>query len=391
MSRPTSVGAGPRILVVSPMASHPANQGNSLRLLAFNRELMRRGSRIDLVYYGMEGLTPESEAAMRAAWNDFIFVPSRPLGRPSYATHWGIDDWCSDALCEAVERLTAERRYDAVVVNYSWMSRVLEFCDGPVKVLDTHDVFAGRRDKMVEAGLDPRWFFTSVAQEREAFARADIVIGIQEAESGLIAEHCAGRVLTVGHPLALDFLLEEAGTERPLPFGYFASGNPWNKRSALALDAALATRPFRNWAIAGTICDSRLRLRTAPLELGRVAHPREFYDHVDCVVNPMIGGTGLKIKTIEALSHGRSVIGTTAAFEGLRPAHPFHRFASAEALAEGMQDLARDPALRDEVARASRTLAVAYAGAVAAQFDMLIASIEDLAHDRRSQRHEELA
>jgi hypothetical protein len=389
MSRAATLEAGPRILVISPMASHPPNQGNSLRLLAFNRELMARGARIDLVYYGMEGLTPDAEAAMRAAWNDFIFVPSRPLGRQSYATYWGIDDWCSDALCDVVDRLAAERRYDAIIVNYTWMSRVLEFCDVPVKVIDTHDMFADRRDKMAEAGLDPRWFFTSVAEERKAFARADVVIGIQHAESALIAERFAGRVMTVGHPLDLGFLLARSDPDRPLPFGYFASGNPWNKRSALALDAALAAHPYRNWAIAGTICDSGLRLRTAPLELGRLDHPRDFYDHVACVVNPMIGGTGLKIKTIEALSYGRPVIGTTAAFEGLRPAHPFHGFATAEALADGMQDYAASPSLADEVAGASRSLAVAYADEVAGQFDTLIDFIKDVSHDRRSQGREE--
>ncbi|GJE29641.1 glycosyltransferase [Methylobacterium organophilum] len=389
MSRTAPLRARPRILVVSPMASHPFNQGNSLRLLAFNRELMARGARIDLVYYGMEGLTPDAEAAMRAAWDDFIHVPSQPLGRQSYPTFWGIDDWCSDALCDVVDRLAAARRYDAIVVNYTWMSRVLEFCDIPVKIIDTHDMFADRRDKMVEAGLDPRWFFTSVAEEHKAFARADIVIGIQDAESTLIAERFEGRVMTVGHPLDLGFLLADSDSDRPLPFGYFASGNPWNKRSALALDAALATRPHRTWAIAGTICESRLHLKTTPLKLGRLDHPRDFYDHVACVVNPMIGGTGLKIKTIEALSYGRPIIGTTAAFEGLRPAHPFHCFASPEALADGMQDYAASAALQEEVAGASRSLAVAYASEVTGQFDTLIGSIEDLSHACQRQGHKE--
>lgn len=389
MSRVVPLRAGPRILVISPMASHPANQGNSLRLLAFNRELMARGARIDLVYYGMEGLTPDAEAAMRAAWNDFIYVPSQPLGRQSHATYWGIDDWCSDALCNAVDQLAAERRYDAIVVNYSWMSRVLEFCNIPVKIIDTHDMFADRRDKMMAAGLDPRWFFTSVAEERKAFARADIVIGIQNAESEQIAERFEGQVMTVGHPLDLGFLLSEASADWPLPFGYFASGNPWNKRSALALDTALASLPYQNWTIAGTICDSGLHLKTAPLELGRLGHPRDFYDHVDCVVNPMIGGTGLKIKTIEALSYGKTIIGTTAAFEGLKPTHPFHNFATAEELAIGMQDYAGSPSLVAELAGASRRLAVAYAGEVAAQFDVLISSIEDISHDRRNRGRQE--
>ncbi|WP_246690022.1 hypothetical protein [Methylobacterium sp. WL7] len=338
---------------------------------------MLRGARVDLLYYGMEGLTSQAERAMRAAWHEFIFVPSLPPAKQSFATHWGIDDWCPDELCAAIEQHTSRHTYDAIVVNYSWMSRVFEFCDIPLKILDTHDVFADRRDKMVRAALEPRWFFTSASEEAKAFSRADIVIGIQDSETGLIAQRSASRVLTVGHPPDLSFLGGAPSTVPAVLFGYFASGNPWNKRSISALDAELSGQPRIDWVIAGTICDSSIIFNAAPLKLGRLSQPADFYEHVCCVINPMIGGTGLKIKTIEALSYGKPVIGTVPSFEGLSSVHPFHSFNSIADMACGMQDYAASASLQTEIAEASRELAVGYAADVAAQFDELFDVIKE--------------
>ena len=60
MSRP------PRVLIVSPIASHPADQGNAARIQAMGRELMARGAVCEFVHYATEGCAPEQEAAMSA-------------------------------------------------------------------------------------------------------------------------------------------------------------------------------------------------------------------------------------------------------------------------------------------------------------------------------------
>jgi Glycosyl transferases group 1 len=67
-----------------------------------------------------------------------------------------------------------------------------------------------------------------------------------------------------------------------------------------------------SWLIAGTILRRGLPLVSRPFRLGVVERLEYFYAMVDCIVNPMIGGTGLKIKTIEALGYGRPIIGTVA-------------------------------------------------------------------------------
>lgn len=358
-----------RLLIIAPMPSHPAIQGNSARLFLFCNELKERGVILDFIYYGMEPLTFEAEAAMRAWWHGFTFVESSPPSRQTYPSSWGIDDWCPDHLCCAVEEATRKNIYDAVIVNYAWLSKVLDHCDGPLKIIDTHDIFAGRRDKMLEAGLEPRWYFTSSSQEQKAFNRADIIIGIQTAESRIIRGCCERRVITVGHPVPFRSHVAPIDTTVSPRFGYFASGNPWNKRSALALDRALLNHPAQDWIVAGSICGCDLTFESQPVQIGYVEALDDFYGLVSCVLNPNVGGTGLKIKTIEALGYNRPIIGTSNAFEGINASHSFHSFSSVEDLAAGMADYSSSSSLRKEVLEASRSLAARYRAEVNNQFD----------------------
>ncbi len=107
--------------------------------------------------------------------------------------------------------------------------------------------------------------------------------------------------------------------------------------------------------------------------LGPVREPEEFYRAVACVLNPMTGGTGLKIKTAEALSVGLPVLGTRDAFAGLSAEHPGHGATDAAALVDLMREHRRSGAFRDGLRRASRLLALRYAAAVARQYDELAA------------------
>jgi glycosyltransferase involved in cell wall biosynthesis len=371
-----------KVLVVSPIPSHPPVQGNSARILAFGSELKRRGIEADFLYYGMEGLSKEQAEVMIGFWHRFYFVRSQPLRRPTFARSWGIDDWCADQLCDMVTTLAKTHRYHAIIVNYVWMSKVLVGINGPLKIIDTHDVFGDRHLTAEEHGLEPRWFFTTMKEECKGYGRADIVIGIQENESAQIRRRHPGKVLTVGHPTEPAFLTRPWRPNPSFTFGYLGSGNPWNVRSVLAVDAALARDRVARWLLAGTITRQHLLLQSHPFLLGVVERVENFYDAVECVLNPMLGGTGLKIKTIEAIAFGKPVIGTSDAFEGLRAEHPLHRLGSIDAIIEAMKSYTASRALREELAVSSRELYVRYMAEVARGYDALVGLIR--AHEAKA-------
>ncbi len=365
----------PRLLIVSPVASHPPVQGNAARILALGEALAARGILCEFLYYTAEGMLPAQEAAMRAFWPALHIWHKRPKPEPRFPDAWGIDDWCPAGFAEHAAGLQRARRFDAVLASYVWMSRVLEGVEGALRILDTHDLFGGRHLLARARGLDPSWYFTTEAEEARGLARADLVLAIQAEEAVALAARGARRVLTVGHAPPPRFL---AAPPPPAPgtrFGVLASAHPWNAAAVGALDAALAGQGL-DWLLAGSILGRRdLRLVSGPLLLDPLPEVAAFYDAVGCVVSPMAGGTGLTIKTVEALMQGRPVLGTADAFRGLDAAHPAHRVPAVADLVPLMAEHARSEAFRAEVALASRRLALGYAAMVAVQQDALAAAI----------------
>jgi hypothetical protein len=364
------------VLIVSPIASHPADQGNAARILAEAQELERRGIGVDFFYYGMEGMTDEQFATMNRFWRRFFFLRSSPLPPPSLPRTWGLDDWCSDMLCEEVAAACRRHQYDAVIVNYVWLSKILDALPPTLKIIDTHDLFGDRHLVAEATALEPRWFFTTAAQENRGFARADIVVGIQSVESGRIASRHGGQTITVGHPVAPHYLLNPSSTaERPFRFGYLGSGNPFNVASVIALDREIASLGGLSWTLAGTISRRQLEMRSHPYRMGMVGRLSAFYDQVDCVLNPMMGGTGLKIKTIEALAFGRPIIGTVDAFEGIPTRHAFHSLTKPEEVVTAMRDYENSPTIRRELASETYRVFAGYMAEVSAQYDRFAALI----------------
>lgn len=365
-----------RVLIVTPVFTHPPSQGNAARILAFGRELKARGFTVDVLHYCLDLMTPEGESQMAREWNKVVLIPARPHKPQSHPAYWGLDDWCPDEVCDVVRQLTQTGSYSAVIANYIWMSRCLVDVAGPLRIIDTHDLFGDRHLLSLQWGLDPNWFFTTVAEETRAFDRADVVLGIQSEETELIASRTKSRTLTVGHPMEAWFLKNPDSANKVSAFGFLGSGNPWNVGSVVALDEALTQKQSPiSWSIAGTICRTPLDLASRPYIFGGVAKPEDFYCHIDCAINPMIGGTGLKIKTIEGMAYGRCLIGTQHATAGLEVEHEMHRLATVGDVADAMQEYQRCANLRLELFQTTRRLFTQYTARTDLEYDKLVSVI----------------
>ncbi len=366
-----------RVLIASPVPSHPQDQGNSARIHAFGRILQSAGIIVHFLYHTTEGLTPEQRAAMAACWDHFHAVPCAPRAiAPGADGAYALDDWWDPAIATAARELHGHWRFSAVIANYVWLSAVLEaFGDDVVKVLDTHDVFGGRADRFRAAGLGPAWFSTTPAEEARGLARADIVLAIQDEEAEHFRRLGHRDVRIVGH-------LPPAAKRRPRPVaasgitaGYLASGNPINVNSFERLRGRLgrAGPPGMTLMVAGAIC-TKLPVHPEPFAaIGGVDDVAAFYDAVDLVINPMTFGTGLKIKSVEAVFQGLPLMATAAAMTGLPARHPGHRFTSVEDLADGLAAVGTDDLA--DLAQASRVCRAEYSAGVRAAFRELIAAI----------------
>jgi glycosyltransferase involved in cell wall biosynthesis len=370
-----------RVLIVSPVPTHPSIAGNRVRILTLVDNLMAAGHSVHFAWAALEdgdriammkyfgyGFT---ELSYRAPSISLIARLRRRVQRKlGWASAYvsDLDDWYDAGLTPQLAALHAQHGFDAVFVEYVFLSKALEvFPTSVVKILDTHDRFADRHLHYLRAGKQPEWFSTTQEGERTGLARADVVLAIQDHEAALFASALQGktRVLTVGHLLDMSQSVPLADAPRAV---FVASGNSINVDGANAFIADVlplvrAEIPdFELW-LAGDVC------RQVPDErgvhkLGRVNSVAQTYAQGALAVNPVHMGTGLNIKTMECLALGVPLVATASGSRGLENlnGHAFLAVADndAAAMAAAVIRLLRDNALRMTLAQGALNAARAW-------------------------------
>ncbi len=231
--------------------------------------------------------------------------------------------FCHDALVQIVERIARAKAPCVVVAEYVFMSRILPLLSNDVlKVIDTHDVFSSKQKKVVARGVSDALSLTE-KEEARMLVRADLVLAIQPEEQEALQALCEPRqqVITAG----VDFLISDAN--QPVSGHkvlFIASDNPMNARGLreflrFSWPSIVRVVPDAELLVAGKVC------RTVPFAppqvtlLGSVENLDPLYTQAKVVINPALAGTGLKIKTLEALSFLRPLVTWPTGADGLHP------------------------------------------------------------------------
>lgn len=241
--------------------------------------------------------------------------------------------WAIEAFSECVSNFQP----DAIVCQYVTMSYLLDALDEQQRseiqcVVDTHDVLSSRGDQFEQFGFS-HWIDIDPKQESDELRKFDAALAIIDHERPTFQAMAPEiDVLTVSHSLE-PITRNHAAIKRPdgdslLTIGYIGSANHSNGH-ALIKFVRKVWQPLREqnadveFVIAGSVCDwlmfheeSRfsgeesmslwIELSTDPAVklLGKIDSPVDFYQQVDLAINPVEFGTGLKIKTCEALAYG---------------------------------------------------------------------------------------
>ena len=343
------------ILVLAPTPSHPHDAGNRKRIYALTKYLQELGATIYFVYCPREWdreIPQDSYEGMKQCW-DYFFVsyPVQPSVHQTDDEYFEIDAWWDVGIEFTVNWIKLAVDIDMVFCNYVFYSKVLELFDEKVtKVIDTHDIVSNR-NYLLEKKLGYRdFFFTSPLSEKQALDRAHLVLSIKEDESSWFKCLSPTPVLTIGHlEPEPENIKHEKIDYNNIRLGFIGSANPINcKNLESFLDEYFATygkdiERF-TFVVGGKICQVLSnRFRDKVEVLGMLDDVSEFYEQVDIVVLPFEFSTGLKIKTVEALSWDKPCVGTINAFEGLGSSCHYHSFKSIKALAYGIKDLILDP------------------------------------------------
>lgn len=326
--------------MISPFPSHPQNAGSNIRIFRLASCLREMGHEVHFCYVktsddcDMEG--------MSEFWGRFLYcVPSqypqrsllrrvlagirRYLGLHLYFLddwYYSIDDWYPPALDLFTSQLTNAQTFDVVLVEYVFFSKAFShFGKNVLKIIDTHDAFANRHRQYEKINKNGRylWFTATPQGEARGLSRADVVIAIQKEEARFFQQLVTSKVVTIGHLLASCRSDSTNSNAHKLLFvGTLTKENELGVEFFMEqiLPRIQSQYPDAKLLACGKIC-SVIADSQHCIKLGVVEEVSTAYERAGIVINPAYLGTGLAIKSIEALSYGKPLVTTPQGARGL--------------------------------------------------------------------------
>lgn len=371
----------PTVVVVTDRILFPAREGSLVRIVALVRALKQAGFRVVLI-------------ARRAAWRRF---PRMPGPRSTLASWRLADAFVSvDApaftsgspmafdfrpYADALDRAITRHRPVAVIAEYLWLAPCLDVVpEGILRVVDTHDVMHVR-SAMYADQPEGAWVVCTEREETALLGHADVIVAIQERELGTFTRMLpAKRIVCIPHIVANSLPLARTPHELVVAFvGSRIQGNVAGLR-AFVDEAWPVVRngcPNAKLYVYGDVV-SRLE-RDAPgmRRIGLVRDVSRVYRTAAVIINPVTLGTGLKIKTVEALAHASALVTTRCGAAGLErgASHAFLMEDHMPSFGKAVADLLRDEGRRQAMGRAAHAFAMERfsAAAVGGQLRALLA------------------
>jgi len=346
-------GQSKSILLVSDFLFQPTTTGNRKRVASLVTAIKSWGYSVHMTT--LDGGFPQNEIDSTAklvdgleliAWKPEI----DPYGLPSATTVWGrllkklvrglrkaighwppaldpdLEDRCPKQFRVAVQDRVEQLRPIAVIVEYIWLSRCLVDLPGDThRIIDTHDLMHLRLRQYRGAGLYS-FFQCTLEDELKCLRRADSVLVIQQHEMEVLSAYLPLEALVLtphGHELK-----PPAKRRRGKQLLFLGSSHAANVEGLKWFLAKV-------WPLI-RVADSEVQLQivgTAGLVLknnqdfgeslngveicGLVEDVISVLCQADILINPILRGSGLKIKVVEALCCGLPVVSTSKGVEGI--------------------------------------------------------------------------
>ena len=188
---------------------------------------------------------------------------------------------------------------------------------------DTHDLYKLRNDNLTV--ILKQLATTTIEDEINLLKLYDGLIAIQFQEAKILEDYFPNKkVITALHPaeyISKNENIAHIFNKNPILL-FVGSSSEHNKE---ALNYFINTHfglikkkyPTIKLIICGTVSSS-LSSTSPNIEiLGRVKNLQPFYQNATLIINPVLHGSGLKIKTIDALAYGKCLVTTPIGSEGL--------------------------------------------------------------------------
>ena len=212
---------------------------------------------------------------------------------------------------------------DVLISNYAFSADIFDNIHDEriLRIILAHDLFKSRIQSFNKIGVQPDIKESVIESEAKLLRKADVVVTIQNAEattlrkSGLKCE-----IITVPMPAIIKEPEGRPVKGRCLFVGSNAlhnvTGIKWFIQKVWPM--IIERNPLCTLHICGNVCRSITKHDRNTRLFGRVEDLSNQYSEAEVCVVPLIAGSGLKIKMIEAFSFGRVCVTTSVGAEGMK-------------------------------------------------------------------------
>jgi succinoglycan biosynthesis protein ExoO len=216
----------------------------------------------------------------------------------------------------------APRRADGILADYFFLTEGIPYvlgAEGPSAVV-MHDLFSSRPAQFGPLGAEDTVSQVDEDAEMKMLGRADAVIAIQEEEAARVRRRLPRTPVLLAPMATTPAAAPQPGTGSDILFiGSNTSPNVdglhWFFNDIWPSIRRL--RPAARLHVAGNVAGSFREIPDRVIMHGRVNDLRPLYASAAVVVSPLRAGSGLKIKLIEALGHGKAIVATSTTLQGV--------------------------------------------------------------------------
>ncbi|SIP99223.1 Glycosyltransferase involved in cell wall bisynthesis [Chryseobacterium sp. RU37D] len=219
----------------------------------------------------------------------------------------------TDFIKKEFRGIFTSEHYDIIIINYEFWTGLIDnySMKDTLKIIDTHD-WITLNEFYKNKSLDIGKRFN---EEISNLAKFDNVITISEDEHSVFKKFLGEKVINI--PPSFPSHFEKNNPDKKYDLIFVGSENIFNIKSIQWFFANVyPLLPENiNIIIIGRVC--RHIEKRENVEMVEFSESLEEYYHQSKIaICPMLEGTGIKIKVIEALSYGLPVVGTERAVDG---------------------------------------------------------------------------
>lgn len=377
-----------KILILANEPTHPCTSGSRQCIMQYALNLRSLGFDVYFLLVETMWMVQDEIKDTHEHWGDYFLHYKTPewqiilqkafrkIAREKFPDI--MDFWYPVGLNSYINRMHKKIGFTGMIANYVWLSWTAK-CDIPVNAIFTHDIFTDRRKNIP----NQIWHSYSMKNERKALRRFQNILAIQDAECDFFKSLAPGSNVVSVYS-SFEYVPQPVTHCKNILF--FSGGWQLNFNGIThfindVFPLILEQEPEAKLLIGGKICALLEEIPLHPnIELrGLYDNPDDFYALGDISINPVYEGSGLKIKTMESIAHGKyTVVDPHDAIGIYKPEEaPLYVASTAREFADFITQAFRKPSLLEENEKKCRRYIDMLNSYILGQYSRMFSQTED--------------